>query len=67
MSGVSCGMILGYARTSTVEQEAGLEAQLRDLEGAGVERPYREQTSSMGAPAARSHPLLPTERRRVFS
>jgi DNA invertase Pin-like site-specific DNA recombinase len=42
-------MILGYARTSTVEQEAGLEAQLRDLGAAGVERPYREQTSSVSA------------------
>jgi hypothetical protein len=36
MSVVSCAMIFGYARTSTVEQEAGLEVQLRDLGSAGV-------------------------------
>ncbi len=29
-------MIIGYARTSTVEQQAGLEAQGRDLLAAGV-------------------------------
>jgi DNA invertase Pin-like site-specific DNA recombinase len=40
-------MIVGYARTSTVEQEAGLEAQLRDLKAAGVERIYQEQISSV--------------------
>jgi hypothetical protein len=27
------GQLIGYARTSTAEQEAGLEAQVRDLEG----------------------------------
>src|SRR5271170_3681527 len=42
-------MILGYARTSTVEQEAGLEAQHRDLAAAGVEKFFAEQTSSVGA------------------
>jgi DNA invertase Pin-like site-specific DNA recombinase len=42
-------MILGYARTSTVEQEAGLEAQHRDLAAAGVEKVFAEQTSSAGA------------------
>jgi DNA invertase Pin-like site-specific DNA recombinase len=41
-------MIVGYARTSTVEQNAGLEAQQRDLAAAGVERTYTEQTSSVG-------------------
>ena len=30
-------MQIGYARTSTVEQEAGLEAQHRDLTAAGAE------------------------------
>ena len=41
-------MIIGYARTSTVEQQAGLEAQKRDLKTAGAERFYFEQTSSVG-------------------
>jgi DNA invertase Pin-like site-specific DNA recombinase len=40
-------MILGYARTSTVEQGAGLEAQLRDLAACGVERTFQEQVSSV--------------------
>jgi DNA invertase Pin-like site-specific DNA recombinase len=30
-------MILGYARTSTLDQVAGFEAQRRDLESAGCE------------------------------
>jgi DNA invertase Pin-like site-specific DNA recombinase len=41
-------MIVGYARTSTTEQMAGLEAQERDLRAADVERVYTEQTSSVG-------------------
>ena len=40
-------MIVGYARTSTVEQLAGLEAQERDLAAAGCERIFREQVSSV--------------------
>ena len=31
-------MIIGYARTSTAEQHAGLEAQKRDLQAAGADR-----------------------------
>ena len=31
-------MKISYARTSTVDQEAGLEAQIRDLQAAGVDR-----------------------------
>ncbi|MEW6435733.1 MAG: recombinase family protein [Pseudomonadota bacterium] len=42
-------MIIGYARTSTTEQVAGLEAQERDLKAVGVERIFKEQTSSVGA------------------
>lgn len=38
-------MIFGYARTSTIEQEAGLEAQKRDLSLNGCERIYAEQIS----------------------
>jgi DNA invertase Pin-like site-specific DNA recombinase len=42
-------MLIGYARTSTIEQEAGLEAQLRDLSAAGCEEVYSEQVSSVEA------------------
>lgn len=38
---------IGYARTSTIEQVAGLEAQLRDLKAAGCERVFQEQVSSV--------------------
>jgi DNA invertase Pin-like site-specific DNA recombinase len=41
-------MLIGYARTSTVEQQAGLEAQGRDLKAAGVEKLFSEQTSAVG-------------------
>jgi DNA invertase Pin-like site-specific DNA recombinase len=41
-------VIIGYARTSTIEQQAGLDAQKRDLKAAGAERFYLEQTSSIG-------------------
>ena len=41
-------MIVGYARTSTLEQEAGLEAQQRDLTALGSERVFSEQASSVG-------------------
>jgi len=40
-------MLVGYARTSTVEQTAGLEAQLRDLKAAGCARVFSEQISSV--------------------
>jgi len=40
-------MIVGYARTSTVEQDAGLKAQLRDLKAAGAKKIYGEQVSSI--------------------
>ncbi|MGF6724175.1 DNA invertase Pin-like site-specific DNA recombinase [Paraburkholderia sp. GAS41] len=40
-------MIVGYARTSTREQVAGFEAQIRALEAAGCERVYREQVSAL--------------------
>jgi len=41
--------IIGYARTSTREQEGGLQAQIRDLVAAGcAERDiYTEQVSSV--------------------
>ena len=40
-------MLVGYARTSTIEQKAGLQAQERDLKACGVERLFTEQVSSV--------------------
>ena len=40
-------MLIGYARTSTLGQQAGLEAQERDLRAAGCERVFSEQVSSV--------------------
>ena len=40
-------MLIGYARTSTIDQEAGLEAQERDLKAIGVEKLFGEQVSSV--------------------
>ena len=40
-------MIVGYARTSTAEQAAGLLAQERDLQAAGAGRIFSEQVSSV--------------------
>ena len=42
-------MMIGYARTSTTDQKAGLEAQLRDLEKAGCSKVFREGLSSVAA------------------
>lgn len=39
--------LIGYARTSTVEQQAGLDAQRRDLEAAGCDKLFSEQVSSV--------------------
>lgn len=41
-------MLVGVARTSTLEQEAGLEAQVRDLKAYGCDEIYQEQVSSVG-------------------
>ena len=40
-------MIVGYARTSTIEQVAGLEAQLKELQSIGCNKIYQEQISSI--------------------
>lgn len=40
-------MLIGYARTSTVEQKAGFEAQLRELRHAACEKIFQEQVSSV--------------------
>lgn len=42
-------MKVGYARTSTLEQIAGLEGQLRDLKNQGCEEIYKEHCSAIGA------------------
>lgn len=40
-------MLIGYARTSTLDQKAGLAAQMRDLKAAGCERIFTEEVSSV--------------------
>jgi DNA invertase Pin-like site-specific DNA recombinase len=40
-------MLVGYARTSTLEQKNGLEAQIDELGRAGCEKIWEEQTSSV--------------------
>jgi DNA invertase Pin-like site-specific DNA recombinase len=45
-------MLVGYARTSTFDQKAGLAAQERDLQAAGAEKIFSEQVSSVAQRAA---------------
>lgn len=42
-------MKIAYARTSTIDQLAGLEAQQRDLQAVGCDRIFQEQLSSVNA------------------
>jgi DNA invertase Pin-like site-specific DNA recombinase len=42
-------MIVGYARTSTVEQVAGFEAQVRELQSIGAKKIFSEQISSVAS------------------
>lgn len=44
-------MIVGYARTSTLDQKAGLEAQQTELKAAGCEKVFVEQVSSVDVKA----------------
>jgi len=46
---VGAGQLVGYARTSTSDQKAGLEAQLRDLSAVGCTKVFREELSSVAA------------------
>jgi DNA invertase Pin-like site-specific DNA recombinase len=39
---------VGYGRTSTLDQQAGLDAQIRELSTAGVEKIFSEQVSAVG-------------------
>jgi DNA invertase Pin-like site-specific DNA recombinase len=41
-------MLVGYGRTSTTDQEAGIEAQERDLQAVGCQKLFIEQVSSVG-------------------
>jgi DNA invertase Pin-like site-specific DNA recombinase len=41
------GLLIGYARTSTIEQEAGLESQIRELRQTGCAKIFQEQVSSI--------------------
>ena len=40
-------MLIGYARTSTFEQQAGLDAQLAELDKYGCDKVFSEQVSSV--------------------
>lgn len=42
-------VLIGYARTSTTDQKAGLAAQLRDLAAAGCGKVFQEEISSVAA------------------
>ena len=42
-------MLIGYARTSTVDQQAGFDAQLVELKAYGCERTYQEQVSAVAS------------------
>lgn len=49
MSATAQGQLVGYARTSTTDQKAGLEAQLRDLRLAGCGKLFHEELSAVAA------------------
>ena len=42
-------MLIGYARTSTTDQQAGFDAQLVELETYGCERTNKEQVSAVAS------------------
>jgi len=44
-------MLIGYARTSNIIQQAGFEAQLVELKAYGCERTYKEQVSAVATRA----------------
>jgi len=50
-------MLIGYARTSTQEQTASIEAQRESLRANGCEKVWEEQTSSVGPRKALSEAL----------
>lgn len=46
---MSSPVLIGYARTSTTDQKAGLGAQVRDLQAAGCTKIFQEELSSVAA------------------
>jgi len=50
-------MLIGYARTSTSDQEAGLEAQKRDLAATGCKKVFEEMVSWVGQRDQLDHAL----------
>jgi len=50
-------MLIGYARTSTSDQDAGLEAQKRDLAATGCKKVFEEMVSSVGQRDQLDHAL----------
>jgi DNA invertase Pin-like site-specific DNA recombinase len=44
-------MLIGYCRTSTLQQTAGFDAQVRELKAIGVEKIFKEQVSSVASRA----------------
>ena len=40
-------MLIGYARSSTLDQKASIDAQVRDLQAAGCDKIHQEQVSSV--------------------
>ena len=51
-------VLIGYARTSTTDQKAGLEAQLRDLKEAGCTKIFSEELSSVAGKRAQLEAAL---------
>ena len=46
---ISSGAVIGYGRTSTADQHAGLDDQIAELKAAGCTRIFSEQVSSVDA------------------
>lgn len=51
-------MNIGYARTSTIEQMAGYESQIKELKNAGCEKIFHEQISSISRQRSQLEYLL---------
>ncbi len=47
LGAIAMSQLVGYARTSTTDQKAGLEAQLRDLRAAGCTKLFHEELSAL--------------------
>ena len=52
------GAVVGYGRTSSAEQRAGLEAQIAELEAAGATKVFQEHVSSVDAQAVAPYVVL---------